>query len=104
MKPCSVEMVCIVLGKEAKQKLQQVPLSDNVILSRILNMSTNSNNWKQYLYFGEGFFFIEHDLHFSLIGSICTDRAHAMWYVMYLQACFCLKKSKSMPKNLKDVF
>ena len=39
IKPCALEMAGIVLGKEAKQKLQQVPLSDNVISSRISDMS-----------------------------------------------------------------
>ena len=39
IKRCALEMAGIVLGKEAKQKLQQVPLSDNAISSRILDMS-----------------------------------------------------------------
>ena len=39
IKPCALEMAGIVLRKEAKQKLQQVPLSDNAISSRISDMS-----------------------------------------------------------------
>ena len=39
IKPCGLEIAGIVLGKEAKQKLQQVPLSDNAISSRISDVS-----------------------------------------------------------------
>ena len=39
IKPCALEMAGIVLGKEAKQKLQQVPFSDKAISSRISDMS-----------------------------------------------------------------
>ena len=35
VKPCAMEMVKIVLGKEAEKKLQQVPLSSDTIRSRI---------------------------------------------------------------------
>ena len=44
IKPYAVEMASIVLGKEAKQKLQKVPLSDNVILSRISDMCNDILN------------------------------------------------------------
>ena len=44
IKPWAVEMGSIVLGKEAKQKLQKVPLSDNVILSRISDKSNDILN------------------------------------------------------------
>ena len=39
MKPCALKMGSIVLGKEAKQKLQAVPLFDNIISSRICDIS-----------------------------------------------------------------
>ena len=129
----AVEMASIVLGKEAKQKLQ-VPLSDNVMLSRIsdksndilnqviidvknsptkiliqLDKSTDIVKCCQLLtmvryvkdktireeslfckplqttitiasdiFNSVKGFFIDHDLHLSLIGSICTDEAPAI--------------------------
>ena len=39
VKPCAMEMVKTVLGKEAEKKLQQVALSDDTIRSRIDDMS-----------------------------------------------------------------
>ena len=39
VKPCAMEMVKIVLGKEAEKKLQQVPLSNDTIRSRIDDVS-----------------------------------------------------------------
>ena len=44
IKPYAVEMASIVSGKEPKQKLQKVPLSDNVILSRISDMCNDILN------------------------------------------------------------
>ena len=41
LKPCAMEMVNIVLGKEVEKKLQQVPLSKDIIRSRIDYMSQN---------------------------------------------------------------
>ena len=35
MKPCALEMVKAVVGEEASKKLQRIPLSNNVIRSRI---------------------------------------------------------------------
>ena len=126
-------MASITLGKEAKQKLQQVPLSENVILSWVSQMSnyilnqviidTKNSPTKISIQLDESTdtlkcfqlltmvryvkdeiireespfckplqtttiasnifnlvkdFFIKHDLHLSLIGSICTDAAPAM--------------------------
>lgn len=39
IKPCALEMATIVLGKEASNKLKLVPLSNNIIQSRINDMS-----------------------------------------------------------------
>ena len=39
IKPCALEMASIVLGKDAKRKLQAVRLSDNTISSRICDIS-----------------------------------------------------------------
>uniref|UniRef100_UPI00358F06DC protein FAM200C-like n=1 Tax=Myxine glutinosa TaxID=7769 RepID=UPI00358F06DC len=39
IKPCALEMAKIILGKEAEKKLQQVPLSNDVIHNRIIDMS-----------------------------------------------------------------
>ena len=39
IKPCILRMADIVLGREAVKKLQQVPLSNNVIHYRIVNMT-----------------------------------------------------------------
>ena len=38
IKPCILRMADIVLGREAVKKLQQVPLSNDVIHNRIVNM------------------------------------------------------------------
>ena len=39
IKPCALEMASIVLGKDAKRKLQVIPLSNNTISSRICDIS-----------------------------------------------------------------
>ena len=39
IKPCTLEMETIILGKEARKKFEQVPLSNNVIHNRISDLS-----------------------------------------------------------------
>ena len=39
IKPCAMDMVKIVIGDEAEKKLQQIPLSNNVISTRISDIS-----------------------------------------------------------------
>ena len=39
IKPCALEMVRIVLGTEAQKKIQQIPLSNDIIHSRIQDIS-----------------------------------------------------------------
>jgi len=39
IKPCAVDIVKIVMGAEAEKKLQQIPLSNNVISTRISDIS-----------------------------------------------------------------
>ena len=41
IKPCVLQMTKIVLGKEASKKLELVPLSNNVIQSRISDLSSD---------------------------------------------------------------
>ena len=41
IKPCASEMARIVLGEENKIKLQQITLSNNIVQSRIANLSGN---------------------------------------------------------------
>ena len=42
IKPCASEMARIVLGEESKMKLQQIPLSNDTVHSRIANLSDNT--------------------------------------------------------------
>ena len=41
IKPCASKMAGIVLGKESKMKLQQIPLSNNIVQRRIVELSDN---------------------------------------------------------------
>jgi hypothetical protein len=41
MKPCALQMVEVVLGKQQRKQIAEIPLSNDVISSRILDMSAD---------------------------------------------------------------
>jgi hypothetical protein len=41
IKPCALQMVEVVLGKQQRKQIAEIPLSNDAISSRILNMSTD---------------------------------------------------------------
>ena len=41
IKPCASKMVKIVLGEESKMKLQKIPLSNDIVQRRIVELSDN---------------------------------------------------------------
>jgi ribosomal protein L10 len=41
IKPCALQMVEVVLGKQQRKQIAEIPLSNDVISSRILDMSAD---------------------------------------------------------------
>jgi hypothetical protein len=48
IKPCALQMVEVVLGKQQRKQTVAIPLSNNVISSRVLDMSAMFwiNSWR----------------------------------------------------------
>ncbi|XP_037779480.1 protein ZBED8-like [Penaeus monodon] len=103
IKPCVLEMATTVLGNEARKKLELVPLSNNVIKSRIddlsldslvqvishmnasplkislqLDETTDVSNCSQLIALVVKDFFAKYELDLQIISSVCTDGAPAM--------------------------